>query len=106
MYMSRPNSNLIAQEAFVLLKKKGSLTLDDILSRYKVSVPTAYNVLKIVRALCEQDPNCKVVTERRIKLVYKVGGQPAEPLEGQEDQDEDMRRALELLDAKPQGGGQ
>ena len=102
--MSRPNSNQIAQEAFVLLKKKGSLTLDDILSRYKVSVPTAYNVLKIVRALCEQDPNCKVVTERRIKLVYKVGG--PEPVEGQEDQDEDeeMRRALELLNAKPQEG--
>mgnify|MGYP001770789730 CR=1 FL=1 len=103
--MSRPNSNLIAQEAFVLLKKKGSLTLDDILSRYKVSVPTAYNVLKIVRALCEQDPNCKVVTERRIKLVYKVGGQPAEPVEGQ-DEDEEMRRALELLNAQPQEGGQ
>ena len=104
MDMTRLSSNQIAQDAFLLLKKKGSLTLYDILSRYRVAVPTAYNIFKIVRAMCEEDPNCEVLSpKRRAKLVYKVGGQPAEPVE---DQDEDMRRALELLDAKPLEGGQ
>ena len=102
MDMPRLSSNQIAQDAFLLLKKKGSLTLYDILSRYRVAVPTAYNIFKIVRAMCEEDPNCEVLSpKRRAKLVYKVGGQPA-PVEGQ-DEDEEMRRALELLNAQPAG---
>ncbi|QGA67418.1 hypothetical protein [Sulfolobus sp. E11-6] len=53
--MPRQNTFHKAQIMYEILKKKGQITIEDIIFQFEVSPSTAYNIAKLVYMLCERD---------------------------------------------------
>lgn len=66
-----PNSFEQAKIMYEIMKKKGEVSLEDILSQFEVSVSTAYNIQRALRAICEKHQDeCEIVYKNR-KTIFK-----------------------------------
>lgn len=95
--MSRTlNSYKQAEIMYQILKNKGEVTLEDILRQFNVSVSTAYNVQRALRALCENHPDECEIEYRDRKTVFKYKGNK------QNISDEELKEVERILNARPE----
>ncbi|QGA87243.1 hypothetical protein [Sulfolobus spindle-shaped virus] len=74
--MPRQNSFQKAKSALQILKKKGELSVEDLIIQFEIAPSTAYNILKMVEILCERDEEgyCEVLDFPR-RIVWKSNDQ-------------------------------
>lgn len=84
-----------AQVMYQILKQKGEITLEDIIMQFEVSVSTAYNIQRALKALCEKhEDECEIIVRDR-KTVFRYKGK-------QNISDEELKKVEEILNAKPE----
>ncbi|ARM76419.1 hypothetical protein [Acidianus manzaensis] len=81
---------------FNVLKKKGQISLEDIVLQFEISPATAYNVQRALRAICEQHlEECEVVEKgRRTLFIYR---------KNEEEEQKEQEEIQKILSAKPEG---
>ena len=93
------NSYKMAEVAFKILRERGEMSLEDIVRQFEISVSTAYNVQRALRALCENNEACEVVIKnRRTVFVWHSSKELQE--KDEKDEEENEREEIEkILDA-------
>jgi predicted transcriptional regulator len=56
----------MAEIMYRILEKKKEITLEDIIMQFEIAPSTAYNIQRLLRAICEKHPDeCEVQTRNR-----------------------------------------
>ncbi len=69
--MPQLNSYQMSEIMYKILGKKKEITLEDIISQFEISAPTAYNVQRTLRMICEKHPeisNCAKISSNDISF--------------------------------------
>uniref|UniRef100_UPI0000D834F9 HYPOTHETICAL 13.2 KDA PROTEIN n=1 Tax=Sulfolobus spindle-shape virus 1 TaxID=244589 RepID=UPI0000D834F9 len=92
------NSYKMAEIMYKILEKKGELTLEDILAQFEISVPSAYNIQRALKAICERHPDeCEVQYKNR-KTTFKWIKQEQKEEQKQEQTQDNIAK---IFDAQP-----
>jgi len=88
------NSYKMAEVAFKILRERGEMSLEDIVRQFEISVSTAYNVQRALRALCENNEACEVVIKNR-RTVFVWHSKELKDEKPEENEREEIEKILD-----------